>query len=118
MSLAEKFQITVPAAFEDGEAWADVNSTRIHEGVPPPKVAGRFNKMPPGYDATSKLDCFSSSLAGQSDVTNSITPESLEHGFLKKPMKGTDDQYGGEHIDLFYGDSGGFVERNNYLDRE
>ena len=57
-------------------------------------------------------------ISGQSDVSQDTNPESLERGFKKREMKGTDDQYTGEHMDHFYGDAGGFVERNNYLDRE
>jgi hypothetical protein len=57
-------------------------------------------------------------LAGSTDVSNMSKIEALRKGFTKAEMKGTDDQYTGEHCDLFYGDAGGFVERNNYLDRE
>jgi hypothetical protein len=52
--------------------------------------------------------------AGSTDPTG---VSGLDKGYDRKDMKGTDDLYTGEHADLFYGDAGGFVERNNYLDR-
>ncbi len=125
MSLAEKFQITIPAKDEDGEGWADVSTTRLHMGVPSPELGGkgaylgaRFNRMPVGYDASSELDKFVPGFGGDTDVTGGVDEKSLGQGFKKLEMKATDDQYTGEHVDLFYGDSGGFAERNNYLDRE
>jgi hypothetical protein len=70
-----------------------------------------------------------SRIAGDSDVSDYVaSPEALRDGFTRCPMVATDDQYTGEHVDLFYttargsDDTGevydGFVERNNYLDRE
>jgi hypothetical protein len=67
--------------------------------------------------------------AGETDVSDYVaTAESLADGFTRCPMVSTDDQYTGEHVDLFYGTArgsddtaevyDGFVERNNYLDRE
>jgi hypothetical protein len=67
--------------------------------------------------------------ASDSDVTNSVMqPKHLRDGFTLHDMGNTDDQYTGEGVDQFYGDAtgeddagnrySGFVERNNYLDRE
>ncbi|MBA0086150.1 MAG: hypothetical protein HRJ53_14275 [Acidobacteria bacterium Pan2503] len=67
--------------------------------------------------------------AGESDVSGYIArAEALRDGFTHCPMVATDDQYTGQHADLFYGtpigknDAGdvyeSFAERNNYLDRE
>jgi hypothetical protein len=54
----------------------------------------------------------------QGDLTNSeVSPMSLRKGFDKKELLQTDDAYTREHNDAFYDDVGGFVERNNYLDR-
>ena len=109
--LQEKFQITVPAKDEDGEPW--VMPTYKVRGM----VDGKFNVMPSlnsqGTDGMPMV------LSGSSDVSGAqVRPENLLRGFEKVEMKGCDDQYTGEHVDHFYGDAGGFVERNNYLDRE
>jgi len=115
--LQEKFQITVPAKEEQGEPWADFNANRDLRGMEHPTVF-----MPPGMDITNQCltqqENMPLSMAGESDVSKDTNPESFECGFKKREMKGTDDQYTGEHVDHFYGDAGGFVERNNYLDRE
>jgi hypothetical protein len=61
---------------------------------------------------------------GDTDATNNVTTASLKTGFEYDPMAPTDDQYSGEHIEMFYGEAFGddrrvgFVERNNYLDRQ
>jgi len=41
----------------------------------------------------------------------------LRKGFSKKKLLQTDDEYTREHNDPFYDDVGGFIERNNMLDR-
>jgi hypothetical protein len=67
--------------------------------------------------------------ASDSDVHNQMMrAHSLKNGFVLYEMANTDDQYTGEGVDHFYGDAEGeddagnkytgFVERNNYLDRE
>lgn len=69
------------------------------------------------------------STAGDTDQSKQVmTRNALRDGFTYIGMSGTDDQYTGENMDHFYGeavgndDAGnrvtGFVERNNYLDRE
>jgi hypothetical protein len=117
MSLAEKFQITVPFKEKEGDSWVSAKSARKTECTPTSAAGSKFNEMPVGYQIEEK-NPFAHGFGGDTDVTGGITPQSLVDGFHKKPMKGTDDQYTGEHVDLFYGDAGGFVERNNYLDRE
>jgi len=78
--------------------------------------------MPPGMDignqCWSEQNTMPLSVAGESDVSKDANPGAFDKGFTKRDMKGTDDQYTGEHVDQFYGDAGGFVERNNYMDRE
>jgi len=117
MSLQEKFQICVPTKAEDGESWVSAGSQRdvtLHVGI--------YNSMPPGMDITRQFNTEQHqqplALSGSTDVSKDTNPSALEHGFTKRTMKGCDDQYTGEHMDHFYGDAGGFVERNNYLDRE
>lgn len=126
MSLAEKFQITVPyskSKDDDGNEWTDAKGARTNVGNTPPGEEEKFNEMPVGYDATCYRDKFVKGFGGDTDVTGDVEPASLEKGFKRRELKATDDQYGGEHIDLFYGEAVsedgevGFVERNNYLDR-
>lgn len=128
-SLQEKFQITVPTKKEDGEGWVSQESQRDTAGTVEwcsTSIADvdrtPFNHMPAGMDVTnqqmSEHRNMPLTLAGATDVSNHVTPKVLTTGFARLEMKGTDDQYTGEHVDHFYGDAGGFVERNNYLDRE
>jgi hypothetical protein len=127
MSLKEKFQITVPGKDTGDEPWATFESARDVRGEPTYNnntscevAMGFFNEMPPNMDIDNavkkpcKMEWF---LDGDNDVTKN-DPDFLKKGYSKFRLKGTDDQYTGEHIDLFYGDAGGFIERNNYLDRE
>jgi len=71
---------------------------------------------------------FDLTLMSESDITNSVVAsKSLMDGFTLHDMANTDDQYSGEGMDHLYGDAvgqddgknryTGFVERNNYLDR-
>ena len=119
MSLQEKFQISVPAKEEVEQPWVTAESQRPHMNREPAGLYTSLNKMP----STQIDDCVTHdmplSLAGATDVTDHISEKALnKRGFVRAEMKGTDDQYTGEHTDLFYGDAGGFVERNNYMDRE
>ena len=119
--LQEKFQISVPNKPEGPEPWADFKSSRQSQ-ADVPQGNDQFNAMPPGMEIADQccldLSNMPMSMAGESDVSADTNPTSFAEGFKKREMKGVDDQYTGEHVDLFYGDAGGFVERNNYLDRE
>lgn len=129
-ALQEKFQITVPAVNEPDDPWVSFESQRESQACVPQwdnaraddNHLDRFNAMPPGMDIdvqpAAQIDQMPLSMAGETDVSKDTNPEAYARGFKKREMKGTDDQYTGEHIDHFYGDAGGFVERNNYLDRE
>src|SRR2546422_586742 len=110
-NLSEKFQITALEKKETVESWKDLNSARV---LNPEE---KFNEMPPGYQCAGPMDHFTESPAGATDVTNDVNDASTRKGYAVKQMKATDDQYTGEHADQFYGDAGGFVERNNLLDR-
>lgn len=127
--LQEKFQITIPNKTEEGEPWASFESARQSQanvGDWCPANAGdtdgrKFNEMPPGMEIDqchAEINGMPMSLAGETDVSKDTNTGAMFRGFTKRDMKGTDDQYTGEHADHFYGDAGGFVERNNYLDRE
>lgn len=135
MSLAEKFQITVPYSEkkdDDGNSWVDQGSVRCIEDNPPSTNTSKFN-IPPStgiFDQffenggdDSRMNNFAQGFGGNTDVSNGLAPMNFEQGFTRREMKATDDQYPGEHIDLFYGEAVdekgnvGFTERNNYLDR-
>lgn len=127
--LQEKMQVTVPVKDEDGESWATAESARDSQACVPSfkghKSAdmdgSKFNMMPPGMEIcnqdSAEINDMLLVLAGESDASQDTNSASLDKGFKKRDMKGADDQYTGEHVDHFYGDSGGFVERSNYLDR-
>ena len=128
MSLQEKLQVTVPAPEEAGESWVpferarDINRQEWRNHVNAESYARlKLNHMPAGMEMSNQCSTEQSVMpmvmSGEGDVTPCTTPESFAHGFVKLPMSGCDDQYTGEHVDHFYGDAGGFVERNNYLDR-
>lgn len=126
MSLQEKFQITIPAKeqqpkrSEKWEDWCNVKTSeanRDKHGVAPVKTWDRLNIIP-GVNIDDQVTTnMPLSMAGKTDVSDHVSGN-FEKGYSKLEMKGTDDQYTGEHTDLFYGDAGGFVERNNYMDRE
>lgn len=110
--LQEKFQITVPGKREDEDEGGWVNPAHVSKQMP----QGKFNVIPDLNAEGTKVMPFS--LAGITDVScGQLSAESVGKGFEKVDMKGCDDQYTGEHVDHFYGDAGGFAERNNYLDR-
>jgi hypothetical protein len=105
-----------------------VPTTMDLEGV----VVQRRNIIPPTEIREPCIENHQISLsriAGETDVSDYVaTAQSLKDGFTHCPMVATDDQYTGQHVDLFYGtprgsndahdEYDGFVERNNYLDRE
>lgn len=126
--LQEKFQVIIPVREEDGEPWTSFESARdttcdsewacdCADDVDPRK----FNAMPPGMDIGAQWVTEQRNqpfvMSGQSDVSKDTNPQAFAQGFTKRKMRGTDDSYTGEHVDHFYGDAGGFAERNNYLDR-
>lgn len=135
MSLKEKFQITLPGKETGNESWATLESAQTKKGEHPYNnkqafdvTDGKFNEIPPGMDIDNQyaeIPNMPFYLAdGRSDVTKP-DGNTLKKGYTRAKMTGTDDQYTGEHIDLFYGiaygdslEEQGFIERNNYLDRE
>jgi hypothetical protein len=135
-SMAEKFQITVSYSEkkdDDGTEWVDVKSAQVSGDTEVSKNGSKFNVLPSsdifdqycenGNHASGRLNNFAAGFGGNTDVSNGLSAKALKDGFDRKEMKSTDDQYSGEHIDLFYGEvcdekgNESFVERNNYLDR-
>ena len=141
MSLAEKFQITIPPKYDvdDNGGWVSQNQARnvgevgqLHKNnkTIDENVVIETNLLPPGMEITNtkykRIEDMPLSMAGQTDITGMVNfknPKFLEQGYNRLDMKSTDDQYDGEHVDLFYGEAKdelgnvGFVERNNYCDR-
>jgi len=137
MSLQEKFQITVPPTKPEEESWVGFGQVRnvgeagfLHqnnsEATGP--LGPKFNTAPPGMDISNQLRSrilqMPLTMAGETDVSKDTNEQAFARGFTRRDMKGTDDQYTGEHMDHFYGEvvneygEVGFIERNNYLDRE
>ena len=137
MSLQEKFQITAPPVHQEDDKWVSFESQRVtgesgrmhrngHKAFSDPQ--GKFNCLPPGRDIAKQVRATINEMsvvqAGASDVSR-VDPSHFECGYSRYGMKGTDDQYTGEHMDHFYGEvvdeddhsNVGFAERNNYLDR-
>jgi hypothetical protein len=115
--LQEKFQTILVGKEEAGEGWATADSARDRRTNYENEC---LNDLPPGMDIShqenSQQLSMPLSMSGATDVTPT-KPKHFAEGFVKLDMKGTDDCYTGEHVDHFYGDAGGFCERNNYLDR-
>jgi hypothetical protein len=132
--VQEKFEVR-PAENPNDDAqngWASDASARTRKGLQTRAASdGRFesfqgdelNRLPPGTDIEDQehADIHPQQDAGDfmtgSQATSDVNRTSMREGFDKKPMSPTDDLYTREHNDAFYDDVGGFVERNNYLDR-
>ena len=148
MSMKEKFQITHrPIPVEDGEnqwLWGgktpNYQKDKFGVRVTTPKstsvitnveTAGNLQQLPPGMDIDNQMRVLINDMplvvAGANDVSGHLAAlenqSTMSRGTSLEQFGATDDQYTGEHIDLFYGeaygDDGtvGFVERNNYMDR-
>ena len=143
--VQEKFQINYPdkgSSAENQHGWLTDMEARAKKGMPGREGgpggdgstrmmnnAAFFNGLPPGMDIEdqeiSDIRKMGINISGnmpskyaEGDLTNNeLTAHSLRVGFDKKKLLQTDDEYTREHNDAFYDDVGGFVERNNMLDR-
>lgn len=107
--MQEKFQTTAPARPESDAGW--VSPTSIKRPQEHLCLPGEMIEEP-------TMSGMPLSVAGKTDVSNEgLSQRAMKKGYAKNPMGMTDDLYTGEHADQFYGDAGGFCERNNYLDR-
>lgn len=138
MSLQEKFQISIPPQKEEeGHEWTEFQSARstgeagfqhMNNTYADGDAMTKTNYLPPGMEIANqqrkRVQNMPLVMAGASDVSADTNAEAFDRGFTRRDMAGTDDQYSGEHMDHFYGEVvdekglAGFVERNNYLDRE
>ena len=115
--LQEKFQVILPPQpnEDDGTEWQTAASARKTSRETP------RNEMP-GLDLPNETPMLRQ-IAGCTDFSYDTNPKSMAEGYTRREMKGSDDQYTGEHVEHFYGEATdelgntGFVERNNYLDR-
>ena len=113
--LAEKFQVSAPNPPKESDSWASDSSVRVKHAQTRLEIPS-VNLNPPGTGSFPLRD------AGVGDVSDTSDKASQKKGFKRLDMTPYDDQYSGEHVDQFYGeaegaDGCGFVERNNYLDR-
>lgn len=142
--VQEKNQVVAPVKNPEGEnaGWISCRESRAKKGLPGRELGlGRkmaekaasngafFNTLPPGMDIEDQevvdIRRMGMSIAGNmptgpatGDVTNhEVNARSLREGFDKKALSPVDEEYTEAHEDAFYDDLGGFVERNNYLDR-
>ena len=137
--LQEKFEIRAPYLETDdaGNEWKHVDSVRCqypedhrHLDLGDGAEDAVFNKLPSTGLKEPVIDYDKMDLVtmDSSDTCFVSTPENLYRGFAVHEMRGWDDLYTMEHVDLFYGEvvgthdldqpAIGFAERNNYLDRE
>jgi hypothetical protein len=139
--VQEKFQLNFPQE-EEPHGWLTDTESRSKKQMPgrEGRSGGDYrsrsvnntlfaNSLPPGMDIEdqefSDIRQMGISTAGNmpqgcatGDLTNGeVNAVSLRTGFDKKALLQTDDEHTREHNDAFYDDVGGFVERNNYLDR-
>lgn len=138
--MQEKFQTTEPAQQDDdGNRWRSAKSVRVKKGVPgrEGRAGGDpssktlnnavfYASTPPGMDIEDQeltdQRKFPMRMSSEGDVTPDYSRKAMKTGFTAHKCCPTDDEYTGEHVDLFYaeitvdGDTG-FIERGNYLDR-
>jgi hypothetical protein len=133
--VQEKFQVNYPGVDDDnGNTWKSDRSARTkkgtpgREGLPGGDWASKkmdnavfYPSLPPGTDIPDQemadIRKMRAVTAGTDDVTDNPSGSDFVKGHVSLGMKPTDDMYTREHNDAFYDDLGGFVERNNYLDR-
>lgn len=129
--VQEKFEVHAALEPDGPEGWVSDSSVRDRQGLQTRGAKGHFepytgdfyNSLPPGSKVESQeVFCKHSQemgggLGSGTQVTEDVNATSLRIGFDRKPLSPTDDMYTREHNDAFYDDVGGFVERNNMLDR-
>lgn len=117
--VQEKFQAELPENRNDdsNSGWVSDASARVAKGA----LGERLNQMPPGTNIKNQKNSLQNDMdmvmSGESDVAKDYNEGAINKGFTKRKMRPTDDMYTREHNDAFYDDVGGFVERNNMLDR-
>lgn len=113
--LQEKFQRTVrDPKTNGGNSWGSFEQTRR-------TTRAQATYMPPGMNIGEGY-ARDGGLAGSTDASNSVNDSMLAKGYQRQNMSNTDEMYTNEHVEEFYGDATvdgetGFLERNNYLDR-
>lgn len=138
--VQEKNQLEfLPMGDDNGNTWVTDKSARTKKGTPGREgraggdYASRYmdnavfyNSLPPGSNLPDQEmgdeRVMRTVTAGTDDVTDNPKGQDFVKGFVDVPMKGTDDQFTNEHVDVFYSEATvdgktGFIERGNYLDR-
>jgi len=135
--LQEKYQVDYPDNRNDDAStgWVTDQSARVKKGMPGSENhsgpdastnAAFQTSLPPGTDIEDQEQTdqrkFPMVMGGETDVSRDWNADAVRHGFQRKRMSPTEDEYTKAHQDAFYdeirveGDVG-FVERNNVLDR-
>jgi hypothetical protein len=140
--LSEKFQVTAERPAKASNSWTSFESARRASRPPeteyyastnggPSIRDSKLNYLPPGMDITNQVlteqPQMPLSMAGQTDESNAVNTANVRKGWIKRDFSPVEDMYTNEHVEEFYGeatgkDDGGdkvtgFLERNNYLDR-
>src|SRR5258708_3686398 len=129
--LQEKFQRTAdPVEAEDSHEWANMSygdSTPIRKIYKPSRnehygsdetgapdegsfTMANLNYMPPGHFIDNQEPpvterSYKYVAAGQTDVSNRVSPKMMKAGFLPNQMSPVDDMYNNEHVEEFYGEA-------------
>jgi hypothetical protein len=132
--LTEKYEVR-PAnpADKDPGPWKSDSSARTRRNLQTRGEKGLYNtygaglnRLPPGMNIDDQrvadINDMRTVTGGTDDVTDNPMGSDFQKGFVRLPMKPTDDMYTQEHQDTFYDDvtvdgQTGYVERGNVLDR-
>ena len=132
--------LATPNDNEDSlSGWASDRSARVKKGTP--GRVGRpggdwesktmdnavfYNSLPPGSDGADQemadIRKMRTTTPGTDDVTTRATPEAFSKGFVRSPMRPTDQRWDAWNSEPFYRDAEvdgkvGFAERGNVSDR-
>ena len=85
-----------------------------------------LNQLPPGMNiddqSVREINPMRTVTGGTDDVTDNPQGKDFVKGYVGMHMRGTDDMYSNEHVDVFYSSVEvdgveGYLERGNTLDR-
>ena len=132
--VQEKFEIREPnPSDKDQGPWASDASARTRKGLQQRHDSGKYqsyradlNMLPPGMNIDEQqvreINSMRTVTGGTDDVTDNPVGSNFSKGYVGLKMKGTDDLYTNEHVDVFYNSVEvdgveGYLERGNVLDR-
>jgi hypothetical protein len=133
--VQEKFEIRPPANTNDDghNGWKSDASARTRKGLQQRHDDGKYqtyradlNQLPPGMNiddqSVREINPMRTVTGGTDDVTDNPQGKDFVKGYVGMHMRGTDDMYSNEHVDVFYSSVEvdgveGYLERGNTLDR-